>query len=133
MKSLLFGISYLLLYCVLAFFTLGARHGTNLFLAPLMPYGLGFVLLLFIIYLFDKLNSGFERNIYLALMTIHHLATFFWLAYCWSSENDDEYLIKTWKAIPEIVLLTVGWYLLGQIIIWANFYKHYQQKKAASF
>lgn len=132
MKPLLFGTIYLLLYCLLAFFTLGFGHGTVLFLAPLMPYGLGFVLLLFVVYLFDKLNSRFARNVYLALMTVHYLSTLLWWFYWWNNDDGNEYFMKTWNAGFGIILLASGWYVLGQIIIWMNFYKSFGSGKESS-
>lgn len=132
MKPVLFGTIYLFLYCLLAFSLLGAGHGTTLFVAPLMPFGLGFVLFLFVLYLFDKLNSRFSKTVYVALMLIHYLSTLFWLFYLWKIDEGYKYLLKTWNTEFGIILLASGWYLFGQIIIWLNFYKAFVRSEENS-
>jgi hypothetical protein len=111
------GIVYALAYLALAVGAAGAGHGTYVFFAPISPYCSGLLFFPVAGYLTGDLRSSLSKALFLSALTVHYALTIIFLRVEWI--RDFSYLEKVWKISPWGILLPAGWYLLGQVIIWA--------------
>ena len=107
----MFGFIYTFGYFFLAVVSTGGGHGNYYILLPLIPW-----LLLFVaIFLFGKLNEIVSRIIFVLVMITHYGIILLFLF------NYDFTEDKGWTNhyFPYAAVL---WYLLGQLIIWSEFF-----------
>lgn len=120
-------ILFLAVYCILSFHMLGFGHGTGLFLAPLMPFGLGLTLYLLIAYLLNKLESSFTRSCFIILVIVSNINTFFWCSYMWNENYDGT--IRMWDHSLGVFLFSVFWYLFGQLLLISKLFQELPNSK----
>jgi hypothetical protein len=111
------GAGYAVIYFILAFFATGAGHGTFIFFAPLGPYFLGLIFFPLAGFLADDLRPFLSRVLFISALTVHYATTAIFLRV--RGVADPSYIERVWNASPWFILLPAGWYLLGQVIIWA--------------
>ena len=114
-------ILFVIAYTLSAVFAAGAGHGTYLFFAPLMPYGLGALLLVVIFFLSDYLESGFLRLVFLFLLGSHYIISIVFTVQWWN--KDYPYMMKTWSIWPVYILLPVFLIFLANSFLWYRFFK----------
>jgi hypothetical protein len=108
-----FGIVYTAGYLLAILFTIGAGHGSTLLFSALPTW------LLFLICL--GLLSGSEsrevRKAIVVLMVLNYVLT---AVLFLTFELDDWFLytLKYFKLEPVVFVLSVVWYLLGQLVFW---------------
>ncbi len=111
------GTGYAIIYFILAFFAVGYGHGTAIFFAPLMPYFLGLIFFPLAGFLGGDLRPFLSRVLFISALTVHYASTVICLRV--RGMADPAYVERTWRASPWLILLPAGWYLLGQVFIWA--------------
>ena len=120
MKRWLFailGLFYGAGYLLVAMLTSAGGHGPRFTFAPAMPYGLG--LLVFPLLGFFMANlSPMPIRIAYALVLLIHCAVVVGFVMRWWSE-DVPYADRAWAASPLNIMLPVGFYLAGQLVLWA--------------
>ncbi len=110
LRNILFGIIYMFIYSFFAVMSTGGGHGNFFLLVPLTT----FILVLIALFLLTRLENFIARIIFVELMVTHYLCT---LIICLSiKENIIEDLNRV--AGRENILITSGFYFLGQLIIW---------------
>jgi dipeptide/tripeptide permease len=95
----------------------GAGHGTFLFFAPLLTW----ILVIISIVLLSRETSKGKRFLIAALVGIHYFATLVLVANYIPHHADD--MIRHFKLVPFFVLVTLFWYVAGQMLIWIAFFK----------
>ena len=65
------GILFIFVYSLLALFAVGGGHGTYVFFAPLMPFGIGAVVYPMIFHLTGYLSSNWIRILYVMILFSH--------------------------------------------------------------
>lgn len=116
------GLVAIVVYAIAAYPAAGAGHGTYIFMAPLMPYGLGGAIYPVLFGLSANLRSTFVKVLYLVVALIHYALTCFFLISWW--EGDAEYLYKTWDQSPLLVLIPIAFFTAIQVAVWALFIKN---------
>ena len=95
----------------------GAGHGTALFFAPLFTWPL--VLGAFVAVVYADRMPG--KIAFLFCVGLHYLHMSFWLSDCFNGYCDQEELVQLWKFSKTFAMFGIGWYLLGQVILWFMF------------
>jgi hypothetical protein len=113
------GLVYAAIYLGLAFGAAGAGHGTGIFFAAILPYGLGLLFFPMIGFLAGDLRSFLSKVLFVSLMMIHYAFVINFLRWDWISE--PAYVEKIWNYSPLSIILPAGFYLVGQFAIWAVF------------
>ena len=113
MYATLFGLIYTVVYFFLAVMSTGGGHGNFFLLTPIT----GWLFIFIALFLLTRLKSLFSRIFFVGIMLAHYLINLLLLL----SFKDE--IIKDWSRIArrEGILITVGFYLLGQLIIWFFF------------
>lgn len=126
--KILAGFFFAGIFLYLAFLAAGYGHGTNIFFAAAMPYGLGLLIYPFLFGLTEYLSSAAAiKIIYLLTTMVHYFVTAIFVFLWW---NDDvPYLFKVWSFSPVMVLLPLIWYVLGQVFIWFSFFINLNSKE----
>ena len=120
-NHVLFGLIYTVIYCFLAFWNVGPEgKGTTIFFAPILPW----VFFLIALIILKKADDLMNRIFFVGVMIAHYGLTLLFLY----AASSGTYRGKTnfmwgWEQQPDLFVLTVIWYLLGQIIIWSAFLK----------
>jgi hypothetical protein len=114
----LLGLLYSAGYLFVAVMTSGGGHGPRFTFAGLMPYGAGLLVFPVLGFLMGNLQSAPFKIAYGVLLLIHS-ATVVGFVVAWWAE-DQPYVTRAWDSSPLNILLPVGWYLTGQIILWAT-------------
>jgi hypothetical protein len=117
--GLTIGIIYALVYLALALGAAGAGHGTFIFFAPLLPYGLGLLFFPVFGFLAGDLRLFLYRVLFLSALALHYAMTIIVLRLEWV--RDLSYMEKIWNYSPLGILLPAGWYVPGQSLIRAMF------------
>lgn len=123
-KKIILGTILTSVYVLFALLAAGAGHGTYIFLTVVMPYGLGIVIYPFLFGLFNYLESGFVRMIFVLAILIHYGITALFIYLWW--EDDFPYLLKTWNLNPTYIILPLVWFLVLQFLVWRSFVKYAQ-------
>ncbi|MBA2620361.1 MAG: hypothetical protein H0U87_04090 [Acidobacteria bacterium] len=121
LRNVLFGVVYTVIYFFLAVMSTGGGHGNFFLFTPLATW----ILILVALFLLTKLNSLSMRLFFVGLMIVHYLVTLAILL------DIRDLVMKDWNRIAgrEGIFVTVGVYLIGQIIIWLAFYISTQNQK----
>jgi hypothetical protein len=117
--GLLIGLVYAVVYLALAVGAEGAGHGTGIFFAAILPYGLGLLFFPTVGFLAGNLKPFFSKVLFLSALAIHYALVINFLRSDWVS--DFSYVEKMWNYSQLSILLPAGFYLFGQVIIWAVF------------
>ena len=117
--GLTIGIIYAVVYLALAFGAAGAGHGTFIFFAPLLPYGLGLLFFPIVGFLAGDLRPFLSRVLFISVLALHYALTIIFLRLEWV--RDLSYTEKVWNYSPLGILLPAGCYLLWQVVIWVVF------------
>jgi hypothetical protein len=113
------GLIYAVVYFALAFGAAGAGHGTSIFFAAILPYWFGVFIFPVIGFLAGNLKLFLPRVLFLSALAIHYVLVINNLRLDWI--RDFSYVEKMWNYSQLSILLPSGFYLLGQVIIWAVF------------
>jgi|SRR5215204_1379204 len=124
-KGLVFGVIFAALYFLLAIFPAGAGHGTQLFFAPMLPYGLGLLLFPVIGFLAGNLNSFFTKSLFLIVLAVHYLVMFIFVKLIWVEFEDSVYFEKMWNQSPISIILPSAFYILGNLVVYAAFIRSF--------
>ncbi len=119
LAGLIVGLVYAVVYLALAFGAAGAGHGTGIFFAAILPYGLGLLFFPFVGSLLGNLKSSRSRVLFLSAAAIHYALVIYYLHLDWI--HDLSYVEKMWRYSPGAILLPAALYLFGQVIIWVFF------------
>ena len=117
--GLLIGLVYALVYLALAFGAGGAGHGTGIFFAAILPDGLGLLFFPTVGFLAGNLKPFLSKVLFLSVLAIHYALVIHFLRSDWAS--DLSYVEKMWDYSRLSILLPAGFYLFGQVIVWAVF------------
>jgi hypothetical protein len=111
----LFGLIYTVVYFFLAVMSTGGGHGNFFLLTP----ATGWIFIFIALFLLTRLKSLFSHIFFVGIMLAHYLIILLFLL----SLNDE--ITKDWSRVAgrEGILITTGFYLLGQLIIWFFFFK----------
>ena len=131
MKGLVIGVVFTAIYLLLAFAASGAGHGTALFFAVIFPYGLGLLLFPLIGFLTDNLDSFLTKTLLLVVLAIHYGLVFTFIKMIWV--EDFSYFEKVWSLSPIMIILPLGFYLLGNLIVFVTFISSLQNSQEQSF
>ncbi len=114
-SAILFGLIYTVIYFFLAVMSTGGGHGNFFLLAPLW----GWIFIFVVLFLLIRPSSLLTRILFIVSMLAHYAIT---LAGVFSVRDE---VVKDWNRVVgrEGIFITVGFYLLGQIIIWIIFLK----------
>lgn len=120
----IFGLLYSLAYIFFALNVVGMEgRGPLIFLAPLSPLGLPWIVLLVALFVLSNIVSGQRVVLFIIFMLVHYVmslySAFSFLQDNGSSEVDAFTRIMNLR--PYAVYFTLAWYLLGQVIIWMRF------------
>ncbi|MBS1770763.1 MAG: hypothetical protein JSS77_13955 [Acidobacteria bacterium] len=115
---LIFGAAYTIGYFFLAALGMGGDPvGSGaVFLSPILPWPILFIVIGMLGHLADL-----QRRIFaIGLILIHYVLTFAFL-YIFSGHFDfvRSGFAKAWQDAPGFVVFIIGWYAIGQGIIWA--------------
>ena len=122
MKSfgyILFGLAYTLIYFFLALMSTGGGHGNFIVLLPSITWLFNFVAL----GLLTKLKSEMVRIYFVVMMFVYYGIT---LLILYPASKDIKMVTHPHA---EGILVPAAWYLLGQLIIWALFYREIKNHK----
>jgi hypothetical protein len=125
--KILAGFIFAGIFLYLAFLAAGYGHGTRIFLAATMPYGLGLSIYPFLFALTEYLDSAAIKIIYLLTAIAHYSVTAIFTFLWWS--DDVPYLLKAWSLSPLMILLPLIWYVLAQVFIWFSFFRNLKSKE----
>jgi hypothetical protein len=117
--GLFIGLVYAAVYLALAFGAAGAGHGTGIFFAAILPYGLGLLVFPVIGFLAGNIKFFLSKVLFLSSLAIHYALVISFLRLDWI--RDFSYVEKMWNYSQMSILLPAGCYLLGQVIIWTVF------------
>ena len=117
--GLLIGLAFAVVYLFLAFGAAGAGHGTGIFFAAILPYGVGLLLFPALGFLAGNLRSLANKIVFVSILTIHYALVINFLRLDWISEAT--YFEKMWNYSPLAILLPTGLYFAGQLILWFMF------------
>jgi hypothetical protein len=117
--GLVLGLAYALVYLAFAFDAAGAGHGTGIFFVVMAPYGLGLLVFPVIGFLMGDLRPFTSRVLLASVMAIHYALIINLLRVGWLREF--AYVEKMWSYSPSSILLPAGFYLSGQVAVWAAF------------
>lgn len=119
----IFGLIYTTVYIFLAIgFVIAADNfkqfrqccAMPVFFAPIYTWILIFINL----YLLNKLDKLKNRIFFVLLLIVHYSVTIL------SIINLSPYTApEVWQTYSNKILFTIGWYLMGQIVIWGMFIK----------
>lgn len=109
----LFGIVYTVGYFFLAVMGTGGGHGNFILLLPLLPWLFNFVAL----FLLTRLETQLMRIYFALMMFVYYGLNLLIL----SSASEDPDMVTF--HYPANFLIPAAWFILGQIIIWAIFFK----------
>lgn len=113
------GLVYVVAYLALAFGAAGAGHGTGIFFAAILPYGFGLFIFPVVGFLAANLKLFLPKVLFLLALAVHYILVIIFLRVDWVS--DFSYVEKMWNYSRLSILLPAGFYLLGQVAIWAIF------------
>jgi hypothetical protein len=129
--KVLFTIIYTVVYLFLAIGSVNPEGtGTAIFFAPFITWLFLFVVL----YLSSRLEDFRNRILFVLLMMAHYLVNIYFIFAVWDdSYKGESRLARMWELQPKFILLTVTWYLLGQLIIWILFFKSIKNYPSTRF
>ncbi len=110
------GIGFSVIYLFLALLTSGGGHGPSFTFAGAAPYGLGLLVFPVFGFLFSDLKLPMTKVVCLVMLAAHYVAVTYIVATSWVSEMP--YAERAWSVSPLNILLPVGWYAVGQVIVW---------------
>jgi hypothetical protein len=113
----LIGLAYAAIYLILAFMAAGAGHGTGIFFAAVGPYGLGLLVFPILGFLAGDLKPFLSKVLFISVLVIHYALVINLLRIDWM--RDPAHIEKMWNLSVWNILLPAGFYLLGQVVIWA--------------
>lgn len=125
MFRVLFAVIYTIVYAFLAITHVNSeRTGTGIFIVPLVSW----LFILAALYLSNKLTVWRNRLFFIALMAAHYWMNLL-LTDAFSADfyNGKSRLVAAWEREPNRILLTIGWYLAGQLVIWAMFFNSFMK------
>lgn len=113
--AVLFGLIYTVVYFFLAVMSTGGGHGNFFLLTPIV----GWLFIFIALFLLIRLKSLFSSVFFVSTMLAHYVIILFLLL----SIRDE--ILKDWSRVAgrEGIFITVGFYLLGQLIIWLFFFR----------
>ncbi len=118
--NFLFFIIYFVGYFFIAAFSTGGGHGNFYLFAPIMP--IASLVLIFIAVLFlGRLKNLPLKILFVCLMFAHYG----WIIYQLASYNFAE--DKGWKFGVGAAIFPIIWYVVGQILIWFDFFRKYKK------
>jgi hypothetical protein len=111
----LFGLIYTVVYFFLAVMSTGGGHGNFFLLTPIT----GWIFIFIALFLLTRLKSLFSHILFVGIMLAHYLINLLLLL----SFKDE--IIKDWNRVAGRtgIIITIGFYLLGQLIIWFFFFR----------
>lgn len=119
-----FGLIYSLVYFFLALDVVGMEgRGPLIFLAPLRPFGLPWIMLLTALFLSRHLYS--LRNVILwvlLMLSQYAISSYYLIPYLRFDSPEGEALMRIMNLRPEAVYYALAWYVFGQLIIWILFF-----------
>lgn len=115
---LAFAVIYLTGCIYFAVATLGGGHGTLLFLVPLVTV-LGFVVAMLLL---GRATTSRMRVSVASLVIFHYLFTLV-TAYLVESGDHFAHTLTVFKYAPSAIVVPAIWYILGNIIFWALFFR----------
>ena len=115
MYAALFGLIYTVVYFFLAVMSTGGGHGNFFLLTPIT----GWLFIFIALFLLTRLKSLFSHIFFVGIMLAHYLINLLLLL----SFKDE--IIKDWNRVAGRtgIIITIGFYLLGQLIIWFFFFR----------
>jgi len=115
MYAALFGLIYTVVYFFLAIMSTGGGHGNFFLLTPVT----GWIFIFIALFLLTRLKSLFSHIFFVGIMLAHYVINFL----LFLSFKDE--ITKDWSRVAgrEGILVTTGFYFLGQLIIWLFFFK----------
>ncbi len=117
-KKVIFVIVYTLVYIFLALDKLGTElKGPLVFLAPLATW----LLLIIAVFTLSRNMSTFRWIFVATLLVMHLFVTIVLVVDCFMQEGEK--IVYLWNRAPEGVIITVVWYMLGQVAIWLILFK----------
>src|SRR2546425_12680240 len=93
--GLLIGLGFAVVYFFLAFGASGAGHGTGIFFAAILPYGLGLLVFPSLGFLAGDLRSFMSKVIFICVLVIHYTLVINFLRLDWMT--DPVYIEKSWN------------------------------------
>jgi len=112
-----FGLLYGAGYLFVAMFTSGGGHGPRFTFAPVMPYGFGLLVFPILGFLMADIRRPSMRDAFTLILLIHSAVVAGFVLLWWS--EDVPYANRAWAASPLNILLPVGFYFAGQLVLWA--------------
>jgi hypothetical protein len=113
----LLGLVYAAGYLLVAIFTSGGGHGPRFTFAAAMPYGIGLLVFPVLGFLMANLRPMPIRIAYALVLLIHGAVVVGFVLRWWS--EDLPYADRAWQASPMNILLPIGFYFVGQLVLWA--------------
>ena len=120
-KGLVLGVIFAAFYFLLAALAAGAGHGTQLFFAPILPYGLGLLVFPVIGFLAGNLNSFFTKFLFLIVLAVHYVLVLIFIKLMWVEFEDFLYFEKMWNQSPISIILPAAFYVFGNSVVYAAF------------
>jgi len=113
--KLIFGLIYTVVYVVLAVDSTGGGHGTFIFFAPLFTWPL----ILMALGLTTRVNNSIVRILVPMLLIVSYISIgAMFLDECIHGDGSVQ---RRWEMSPYFVILILGWYFAGQLIIWSTY------------
>ena len=119
----LFGLLYAAAYLFLAFGAAGAGHGTGIFFAAILPYGLGLLAFPIIGFFVGDLRPFLSKVFFVCAVVVHYTLVINFLRIDWLSEA--AYFEKMWNYSPVSIVLPTAFYVFGQLTIWIMFIREF--------
>jgi hypothetical protein len=116
--KLLFSALYLIVYFFLAFGNIGAEgKGPIMFLAPLLSWPVLFIA----VGVLGRVDNQ-SKIFFVGIMLIHYVTTLY-VFYRFTDRFSFLHprIVEAWNREPGLQIMTVVWYLVGQILIWTVF------------
>ncbi len=122
--KILFSLFYTISYFFLAILSTGGGHGNLVVLAPFITW----ILILIAVGISGKTKNLVVRIFFILLMFLHYIQILIFISPIFSQDFYQEKLTNR-QLQPITILIVTLWYLIGQIVIWAMFYKGVKNKQ----
>jgi hypothetical protein len=119
-KGILFAVIYTVGYVFLAMMVTGGGHGNFIAMLLIPLWIFNFVALILLTWLESKIIQIF----FVIMMLLYYAIIFFMLNEAWDDKKAITHPHASGLLIPAI------WFLLGQVIIWAVFFKKTRERNS---
>jgi len=113
------GIAFAIVYFFFAFAAAGAGHGTGIFLAPVLPYGLGLLAFPILGFLAGDLRSFISKVTFVCVLVLHYALVINFLRLEWMI--DLVYIEKSWNNSHWSIILPAASYFGAELLLWLLF------------